>query len=505
MSERAGVGLVVVSHSRALAQAAVDLARQVVPGDDVALAVAAGLDDGSLGTDALAVQRAVEEVDSPAGVLVLLDLGSAVLSAETALDLLADDVRERVRLSAGPLVEGLVAAAVTASTGAGLDRVAAEADAGLRPKQEHLAPSPPPPPRRDHAAPDRGDEEDAVTATLVVDLPHGLHARPAARLVAALAAHDADVRARASGSGPDAAWVPATSATALAGLALRRGEELQLRATGPGAQAAVRAGLELAARSFDEAPAEAAPGADGGVDAGADAGAGPVTGPALVWRAPQPPAPPAPGTPAQERARLDAAVAAATEDVDRWQRSAAERAQRVAGEVLQAHRALLADPALVGAAVAALARGGPAEEAWSAAVADAAARLAGLADPYLRARAADVRAVGELVRWRLAGRAPPAPALAPERTPRVLVAEDLSPEAVAALGSEGLLAVVLTGGDATSHAVQVLRASGVPVVAGAGADLLPLPDGAPVTVDAAAGTATAALPPRSGTDHRPPR
>ncbi|MDQ1743480.1 MAG: multiphosphoryl transfer protein, partial [Pseudonocardiales bacterium] len=75
------VGLVVVSHSRALARAAVELAAQMLQGSAVPIAVAAGLDEQTLGTDAIAIKEAVEEVAGPAGVVVLMDLGSAVLSA----------------------------------------------------------------------------------------------------------------------------------------------------------------------------------------------------------------------------------------------------------------------------------------------------------------------------------------------------------------------------------------------------------------------------------------
>ena len=99
------VGLVVVSHSRALARAAVALASEMVHDRPVRIAVAAGLDEGTLGTDAVRIKAAIQEVDSPEGVVVLMDLGSAVLSAELALDLLEDpDLRERVILSAAPLV-----------------------------------------------------------------------------------------------------------------------------------------------------------------------------------------------------------------------------------------------------------------------------------------------------------------------------------------------------------------------------------------------------------------
>ena len=69
------VGIVVVSHSPHLAQAAVELALEMVAGDKPPLAIAAGTADGSTGTDAAKVAEAIEQVSSPAGVLVIMDLG----------------------------------------------------------------------------------------------------------------------------------------------------------------------------------------------------------------------------------------------------------------------------------------------------------------------------------------------------------------------------------------------------------------------------------------------
>lgn len=133
------IGIVVVSHSRALADAAVRLAAEMVAEDKrPVVAVAAGLDATTFGTDAVAVSEAITAADSADGVLVLLDLGSAILSAELALEFLDPEVAGRVRLTSAPLVEGLVAAVVTASTGASLDAVAAEAARGLAGKQDHL-------------------------------------------------------------------------------------------------------------------------------------------------------------------------------------------------------------------------------------------------------------------------------------------------------------------------------------------------------------------------------
>jgi len=125
------VGIVLVSHSRTLAEGLLEMVSQVA-GPEVRVAIAAGTLDGRLGTCAPLIIDAIRAVDGPAGVLVLLDLGSAALSIELALDELEEDERRRVVVSDGPLVEGAVVAAVQASVGAGLAEVAAEAAAAAR-------------------------------------------------------------------------------------------------------------------------------------------------------------------------------------------------------------------------------------------------------------------------------------------------------------------------------------------------------------------------------------
>ena len=122
------VGIVVVSHSARIAEGTVELARQMA-GPDLRIEAAGGIADGSLGTDATAIMAAIEAADTGAGVVVLADLGSAVLATQTALELLGEDVAARVRLSGGPLVEGAVVAALQASIGDALDAVPAAAEA----------------------------------------------------------------------------------------------------------------------------------------------------------------------------------------------------------------------------------------------------------------------------------------------------------------------------------------------------------------------------------------
>jgi phosphoenolpyruvate---glycerone phosphotransferase subunit DhaM len=124
------VGLVLISHSGMLADGLRDMVVQVA-GDDVEVGTAGGTEDGRLGTSAPRIAEALRSTlaASPDGVLVLLDLGSAALSLELALEELEAPDRERVRISEAPLVEGAILAAVQASVGASLIEVEAAAAA----------------------------------------------------------------------------------------------------------------------------------------------------------------------------------------------------------------------------------------------------------------------------------------------------------------------------------------------------------------------------------------
>jgi PTS hybrid protein len=120
------VALVVVSHSAAIADGLAEVVSQVA-GPDVAVLPVGGASDGSIGTDGAKVLAALREAAQGAGGVVLMDLGSSVLSVRAALDELAADERDRVVAVDAPLVEGAVAAGVIASTGATAAEVAAAA------------------------------------------------------------------------------------------------------------------------------------------------------------------------------------------------------------------------------------------------------------------------------------------------------------------------------------------------------------------------------------------
>ncbi|MGH2742440.1 MAG: dihydroxyacetone kinase phosphoryl donor subunit DhaM, partial [Thermoleophilaceae bacterium] len=221
------VGLVIVSHSAALADGVVELAREM-GGGDVAVEAAGGIEDGAIGTDAMRVHEAVERVRSPDGVLVLMDLGSALMSAEMAAEM-ADPEGGPILLSEAPLVEGAVAAAARARGGASLDEVAREARGALTMKSAQLGGDEPEP----GPATPSVDEGEALELRLRVEARLGLHARPAARFVGALSGIDGRVEVVnvTRGRGP----ADGRSLTGLATLAVRQGDEIVVTASGGGA------------------------------------------------------------------------------------------------------------------------------------------------------------------------------------------------------------------------------------------------------------------------------
>ncbi|WP_324787801.1 PTS fructose transporter subunit IIA [Streptomyces sp. H51] len=121
------VGIVLVSHSAEVAAAVAELAKALAGGvASVPVAAAGGTEDGGMGTSAGLISAAAGSVDRGAGVAVLADLGSAVLTVK-ALLAEEDELPDGTRLVDAPFVEGAVAAVVTAATGAGLDAVEAAA------------------------------------------------------------------------------------------------------------------------------------------------------------------------------------------------------------------------------------------------------------------------------------------------------------------------------------------------------------------------------------------
>lgn len=231
------IGLVLVSHSPKIVEG---LAHLIGEMSDCPLALAGGIDDPDhpIGTDAVKIMQAVEEVMSDDGVIIFVDLGSAILSAQTALDLLDPAIAEKVSISSAPLVEGALSASIIATTGADRLTVLYEAENALNAKKSALG---------EVFSPTENLEKSALSVTVTVTPKNGLHARPAGRLIATLKNFDATLKLEKDGK-----LVNGKSLVALLGLGIRQGEALTLHAEGSDAQKALQAFVDLANNHFGE-------------------------------------------------------------------------------------------------------------------------------------------------------------------------------------------------------------------------------------------------------------
>ncbi|MCC7447930.1 MAG: phosphoenolpyruvate--protein phosphotransferase [Anaerolineae bacterium] len=486
------IGIVIVSHSARLADGVVELAREMA-GPDVLIAAAGGLDlpDRPLGTDAVLVMNAIEQVYSDDGVLVLMDLGSAILSAEMARDLLDPDRQPKVRLSSGPLVEGAIAAAVQARLGSSLDQVVREAFHALGPKGSHFDEARVYVPPAEAVAESAAPEAQQHRITLTVRNRLGLHARPAARLVQTVGQHQAEVQVRnaTGGRGP----VSARSINGLATLGVRHNDTLEVTASGADAQAALDAICALADNNFGDSDQDQQVGAGlkpaptgsslpqvtDNVLVGIPASPGLAVGPLHAFRLAVPDVPQ--HTITDPQAAWESLTAAIQQTRAQIQRTRATiRDERTAG-IFDAHLLFLDDDALLSPTRRAIFEDKlNAAAAWDRAVESVADSYRSLDDPYLRTRAADIQEVGQQVLLQLLDRSAALPVM---REPGILSAIDLTAADVAHLDPAAVHGLCTAFGGATSHSAILAHTLNIPLIVGLGDAILNIPDGTPVIMD----------------------
>jgi phosphocarrier protein FPr/phosphocarrier protein len=338
------------------------------------------------------------------------------------------------------------------------------------------------------AASAAGGARGRLTRELRVRLEHGLHARPAALLAAALKTLAADVRVEVRGREANA-----RSTTALMALGVQQGDTLKVSASGPDAAAALEA-LEgaLRAAAAREATATAAPrprvappppaaASSSGELTGVVASGGLAVGPAAQLRRPELEVTEQGGPRTQESAALDRARAAVRGRLERGAHGG-EGAPPAAREIAAAHLELLEDPELLSGARALIAQGKSAGFAWRQVIRGQARALGALEDARLRERVDDLLDLEAQVLLSLAGLnsspAPQPPAGA------IIIARDLLPSQL--LGFEGgrVAGLCLAQGGATSHASILAAAMGIPALVALGPGILAVPDGAALVLDA---------------------
>lgn len=508
------VGLVIVSHSTQLAAGVAELAGQMVQGK-VPISAAGGAFDDSLGTSADKILAAIQSLDSPDGVLVLLDLGSALLSAEMALEMLGDEQRRHTRLTFAPLVEGAVAAAIEASLGRAISEVqqAAEKVSGreqlqaLKPvseQQEQDASEGAAAISAIAAPPAQMADSGALTVTILLTNPTGLHARPASLFVQTAAKFQATIHAQVQGKTLQA---NAASIMDVLSLGARRGDTLVLRASGADAEAAITALSELVQADFYEtSPTSSAPvplTADVNVNANASAPRGATSpvpgapfaesgtaeqegawhgvsmspgvalGPALLYTA---------GAPslqsverraiareqvAAEQALLRQSLEVAAQEVLRVAAGLQSKVGKEQAAIFEAHAQMLRDPTLLDDGLQMIE-----EQRVDAASALAvlgeqrAATLEALDDALLAARAVDVRdAIGQALQHARRQDVTKQD-LSALSQPVILIARELTPSDTAHLRPATVLGICTVQGGTTSHSAILARALGIPAMAG---------------------------------------
>ncbi|MCB8966092.1 MAG: phosphoenolpyruvate--protein phosphotransferase [Ardenticatenaceae bacterium] len=481
------VGIVIVSHSNNLAIGVQELAQQMTP-QSVPIAAAGGIEDpeNPIGTNPIRVYEAINEVYSDDGVLILMDLGSALLSAETALEMLLPEQQERVQLCAAPLVEGTMSAVVQASIGGTLEQVAQEAMGALGMKQDQLG---------EYVA---GGESVKTTLsplvgaqelTLVVRNRLGLHARPAARFVTTANQFKADLQLRKGGQ-----LANAKSINQVATLGVRQGDKVVVLAKGPDATAALTAIQALAADNFGDrdddvsdapVPMVIAPLAEGELG-GIPASPGIAIGPVALYRPrlPDVEVHTITDTNAEWR-RLQTAVTAAQAEINSVYQQALQQVGKDEAAIFEAHLLFLQDPDMIDAARdVIMSQRLNAEAAWQQVVTNMAASYQALTDPYMQARAADVVDVGQRVLAQMMD--VERPSLDFEQ-PSILVATDLTPSDTARMNPDKILGICTELGGSTSHSAILARALGIPAVVGIGNALAALNEGQMLALDGALG------------------
>ncbi len=484
------VGIVFVSHSAKLAEGVRELADQMVQGK-VPLAIAGGIDDpdNPIGTDPMKVYEAIESVYSDDGVVVLMDLGSALLSAEMALEFLDPARQDNVSLSAAPFVEGALVAAVQASVGGTRHQVLAEARGALSMKVNQL-----------QEEPEAGEtdstneivmpEARGETITLTIRNQMGLHARPAAQFVSTANEFSADIQVNKGDKRANA-----KSINQVAMLGVRQGEEIRIVATGADAGQVLAALKALVESNFGEpngdtepileettAPSSAIKGVLGGIAASP----GIAVGPAVLYR------PHLPAVvkqtiddPTAEWARFQKAVTAAMLEIEALQVQATRQVGAAEAAIFHAHVMFLQDPVLVDAVknwiFTDLVN---AEAAWEQEIMAAVAGFRALDNTYMQARAADVEDVGRRVLQQLMGVELPSLDL---DQPSILVAADLSPSDTAQLDPAQVLGICVELGGATSHSAILAHALGIPAIVGLGSSLWAIGEGDIVAIDGGTG------------------
>jgi len=456
----------------------------------VTIALAAGIDDVNhpYGTDPLHIARVVEEVYTTDGVVLMTDIGSAVMNAEIAQESLPEVMRQHVILSSAPFVEGTIAAVAQAAAGASLAEVIREAESVLQGKEAAVGTD------QYFSFPDDiavlSKEKNEFRITVPNKL--GLHARPAARLVDLLHSHPAKVRVRKEG----ALSVNAKSISQVATLKVKKGDVLIFEIFGNGSEEIKTVLAQFTAANFGdfeektssdsfvvEAVSEAVDNT-AGVITGTPAAAGIYVGIASV----------------ASNSLPDLSVLQAMEPAAEWDAlgkavkkviNQYESARKRLGskdqdkEIFAFPLLLLRDQELLDKIKRLLiTTGETAARMWQVEMVHLEKEYLKGDSIYLRERAGDIREISRKVILALVGQSTNTLLMS---TSGVLVLDDIGPGEVAELNTELVKGIITARGGRTSHASILARSLDIPCIVGIGEAIELIENGASIAMDGTTG------------------
>ncbi len=477
------VGILIVAHSNELAEGVCAVASQVTAGKKLPIAAAGGLEDGSLGTSLYRIQQALDTVYSDDGVLVLMDLGSAVMTTQMLLEMLSPEQQSHIRLSSAPLVEGAIAAAVMASQGGDLNQVQQAAETAMEfpkiPQEILLEPSEPEPSKTkpDVFTPPKGP---VFTEDLVVPNPVGLHARPAALFVQTASQFSARITVQNITQNRQSVDAKSMMQVASQGTA-RQGETIRIVTHGEDAGEAMAALRILVEEGFGEMGKQ--PSIIPKQLQGLGVSEGFVVAPVFVYRR---------TIPKVERfvveniqaeiERFRNAINVASQEVNQVKQQISTSVDEETGRIFDFHLLMLQDGELIKAIEDKISgENFNAEVAVSSVFDEWVYRFEGLDSPLMRARAVDVKDVKNRLLYVLTGVRELDLSSLPDSV--ILVADDLVPSETATIDIIKVRGFATSSGGATSHTAIIARMLGIPAVVGLGEDILNISNGTMLALD----------------------
>ncbi|MEX9861509.1 dihydroxyacetone kinase phosphoryl donor subunit DhaM [Providencia manganoxydans] len=473
------IGLIIISHSKQLADGLLQLAEQMQNKQNCQIVIAAGVDDEQhpIGTDAIKVMEAVEQLSDAEHIILLMDLGSALLSAETALDLLDPELAKKVHLCSAPLVEGTIAITAAASSGATIETILNEAHRALHAKQQQL-----------NDKVDTSNQQptqtnvfthQALKAQWVVRNPSGLHIRPAAKLASLLAGFDAKVELHNNDKRADA-----KSMNQIALLQVRKGDKITLIAEGSDSQAAINAFKQLAQHNFGDDITTS----DDKYLIGKAAMLPSVTGFAYHKPANTAFSFPTYQTSEQELTKATQALEQLQAQLATLADSLSQQYGKSISDIFNGHSLLLDDAELLESIKQQIiSQHRTAAEAIMSVFADMSQQYQQLDDTYLQARYIDIDDLKNQLLLLLSATNPLNPALT---EPTILLADNLGPLELMRYKDTPVVGIALSNGSPYSHTCIIAAKMGLPMLVNLGEEIQSVPEHTKLTLSADSATLT---------------